>query len=63
MPVMPCSTGTGPNRRPGRKWGPQGNTCYPCTRDNSEPSGWDCSEAEQKAIAQGVAIGDIDPDG
>lgn len=61
MPVQPCSTGTGENRRPGRKWGDAGK-CYPCRRDNSEPSGWDCTEAEQKAINQGIAIGDIDTD-
>lgn len=59
MPVQPCSVGTGADRKPGRKWGQAGH-CYQCRRDNSEPSGWDCDDAEQKAIAQGIAIGEID---
>ena len=51
MPVNPCSD----NDKPGYKWGDAGK-CY-IYNPNSESSK---KEARKKAVAQGIAIGDID---
>lgn len=50
MPVNPCSE----NGKPGFKWGDAGK-CYLYTANNESSK----KEAKKKAIAQGLAIGDI----
>ena len=51
MPIQPCSDGN----NPGFKWGDSGK-CYIYTSNDDKSR----IEARKKALAQGIAIGDID---
>lgn len=51
MPIQSCSS----DGKPGFKWG-EGGKCYTYTRGSE----FSRKEARRKALAQGIAIGDID---
>lgn len=51
MPVQSCQI----NNEPGYKWGKSGK-CYEYNPDDEQSK----SDAKRKAVAQGVAIGDLE---